>query len=143
MIFTAVMIAGYMSLLVGLAVASPGIGLTGTIISCVPNDWRDWAHAPAYGLLAWLIIQGFRLRGWPLGYAMISGISLTVVFGLWTEVAQGAAPGREASLEDVMKDTAGGIAAAGLILWRYIAASSQSALPAVRSMARRRPMKGL
>jgi hypothetical protein len=143
MVFIAVAILGYMLLLVGLAVASPGIGITGTIISFVPGDWRDWAHAPAYGLLAWLIMQGFRLRGWPMHYAMISGILLTVVFGLWTEVAQGSAPGREASLHDVMKDALGGMAAAGLMLWRHRAVCAQPQLLLVRSVSIRRLMKGL
>lgn len=142
MVFITAVILGYMVLLVGLAVASPGIGITGTIISFVPNDWRDWAHAPAYGLLAWLIMQGFRLRSWPVHYAMISGILLTVVFGLWTEVAQGSTPGREASLHDVMKDAVGAMTAAILMLWRHKAACAQPGLLLVRTTGLRRLMKG-
>lgn len=117
MLFIAVILA-YMLLLTGLAVASPGIGFTGSLIFLVPESWRDWSHVPAYGLLAWLVMQGFRLRDWPVPYAMFAGILWTVMFGLWTEVAQGFAPGRETSLHDVLNDTAGGLMAAMLMLWQ-------------------------
>lgn len=117
MLFIAVILA-YMLLLTGLAVASPGIGFTGSLIFLVPESWRDWSHVPAYGLLAWLVMQGFRLRDWPVPYAMFAGILWTVMFGLWTEVAQGSAPGRETSWHDVLNDTAGGLMAAMLMLWQ-------------------------
>lgn len=117
MLFIAVILA-YMLLLTGLAVASPGIGFTGSLIFLVPESWRDWSHVPAYGLLAWLVMQGFRLRDWPVPYAMFAGILWTVMFGLWTEVAQGSAPGRETSWHDVLNDTVGGLMAAMLMLWQ-------------------------
>lgn len=125
------MILGYMLLLTGLAVASPGLGFTGSIIVFVPESWRDWAHVPAYGVLAWLVMQGFRLRNWPTPYAMCAGILWTMMFGLWTEVAQGEAPGRETSLHDVVKDTAGGLMAATVMLWQQKAAllSSKATVP--------------
>lgn len=117
MLFIAVILA-YMLLLTGLAVASPGIGFTGSLIFLVPESWRDWSHVPAYGLLTWLVMQGFRLRDWPVPYAMFAGILWTVMFGLWTEVAQGSAPGRETSWHDVLNDTVGGLMAAMLMLWQ-------------------------
>ncbi|GMV49673.1 MAG: hypothetical protein NBKEAIPA_02932 [Nitrospirae bacterium] len=115
MVVVCIVILVYMVLLLGLAVASPGIGLTGALLALVPDDWRDWAHVPAYGILAWLVMQGFRLRGWPLPYALLSGLAVTVTFGLWTEVAQGSIPGREASLPDLAKDGAGALLAAVMI----------------------------
>ncbi|WHZ21817.1 MAG: hypothetical protein OJF47_000929 [Nitrospira sp.] len=117
MLFIAVILA-YMLLLTDLAVSSPGIGFVGSLISLVPESWRDWSHVPAYGLLAWLVMQGFRLRDWPVPYAMFAGILWTGMFGLWTEVAQGSAPGRETSLHDVLNDTAGGLMAAMVMLWQ-------------------------
>jgi VanZ family protein len=116
MVLVAALILGYMFFLVGLAVASPGIGFHGTLISLVPENWRDMAHVPAYGALAWLLIRGFRRRGWPLSYAMLCGILLSTVFGLWTEVVQGSTPGRETSLHDLVSDTLGGMMAATLVL---------------------------
>ncbi|MBI4000670.1 MAG: VanZ family protein [Nitrospira defluvii] len=142
MLLMAAVILGYMLLLIGLAVASPGIGFTGTLISFVPDNWRDWAHVPAYGLLAWLAIQGFRLRGWPLPYAMLCGILLTAVFGLWTEVAQGFAPGRETSLHDLLNDTVGGMMAATLVLWQCRLSRSTPSLILMRAPRLRRLMKG-
>ena len=73
MLLVVAVIAGYMLLLAGLAVASPGIGFTGSLLHLVPGDWRDAAHVPAYGLLAWLAMVGFRLRGWPIRYALSYG----------------------------------------------------------------------
>lgn len=142
MVVVAAVILGYMLLLVGLAVASPGIGLTGTLISFVPENWRDLAHVPAYGLLAWLAIQGFRLRGWPLPYAMLCGILLTMVFGVWTEVAQGSAPGRETSLHDVVNDTVGGMMAATLVLCQCGLSHFTPPMTLMRATGLRRPTKG-
>ncbi len=142
MVLITALILGYMLLLFGLAIASPGIGFTGSLISLVPDNWRDWAHVPAYGLLAWLAIQGFRLRGWPIPYAVISGILLTVVFGLWTEVAQGSAPGRETSLRDLLNDTVGGMMAATLVLWQCRLSHSTRGLILMRAAGLRRLMKG-
>ena len=142
MVLITALILGYMLLLLGLAVASPGIGLTGSLISLVPDNWRDWAHVPAYGLLAWLAIQGFRLRGWPLPYAMTFGILVTVVFGLWTEVAQGSAAGRETSLHDLLNDTVGGVMAATLVLWQCNLSHCTHGLILMRAAGLRRLMKG-
>ncbi|MBK9111584.1 MAG: VanZ family protein [Nitrospira sp.] len=119
MFFIVAVIAGYMLLLVGLAVASPGIGFTGSLLHLVPGDWRDAAHVPAYGLLAWLAMVGFRLRGWPIRYALLVGIAFAGVFGLWTEVVQGTAPGREASLSDLLNDLTGAMMAGALMLWLH------------------------
>lgn len=141
MVLTAA-VAAYMLLLVGLAVASPGIGFAGSLISFVPGDWRDWAHVPAYGFLAWLAMQGFRLRGWPIFHAICSGVLLTMLFGLWTEAAQDSIPDREASLHDVLNDTVGGIIAATLLLWQHRTAGQSSRLILIRTEDLRRSMKG-
>ena len=143
MVLVAALILGYMFFLIGLAVASPGIGFHGTLISLVPENWRDMAHVPAYGALAWLLIQGFLWRGWPLSYAMLCGILLSMVFGLWTEVAQGSAPGRETSLHDLMSDTWGGIMAATLVLWQEKYSCPAPSLALMRVTSRHRQRKGI
>jgi VanZ family protein len=143
MVLIAAAILGYMLLLIGLAVASPGIGITGTLISLVPESWRDWAHVPAYGLLAWLAIQGFRIRGWPLPYALLCGSLSTVMFGLWTEVAQGLAPGRETSLHDVVNDTVGGMMAAALVAGQCVWCQCTPTLKLMRTSGLRGLLKGI
>ncbi len=116
MVFAAPVIVSYMLVLVGLAVAAPGIGWGGSLIELVPGTWRDGAHVPAYGLFAWFVMWGLLRREWPVVHATCIGVLATGVFGLWTEVAQGTAPGREASLDDVWNDLLGGMIAAALML---------------------------
>ena len=142
MLFGAAVILGYMIVLAVLAVAAPGIGLGGSLIDLVPGDWRDWAHVPAYGLLAWLVMWGFRRRGWSLIHATFVGILFTAVFGLWTEVAQGTTPGREPSLHDVLNDLLGGMVAAALMLWQNRARSLSPRGVVVSRAVLRCPMKG-
>lgn len=142
MLFIASMVAGYMMLLVGLALAAPGIGFTGSLLDLLPGDWRDWAHVPAYGLLAWLAMLGFRRRGWPIPYALFTGLLFSTVFGLWTEVAQGATPGREASFHDVLKDLLGGMMAATLMLWQHRTARLSPRVLFVRKTNLRSLMEG-
>ena len=117
MLFIGTIVASYMGLLVGLAVAAPSAGVTGTLIELVPGNWRDEAHIPAYGMLAWMVMWGLRRRGWPVRYAVPVGVLGTLVFGLWTEVAQGTVPSREASLPDLLNDLVGSLMAA--VLMRY------------------------
>ena len=134
MLLVVAVIAGYMLLLAGLAVASPGIGFTGSLLHLVPGDWRDAAHVPAYGLLAWLAMVGFRLRGWPIRYALLVGIAFAGVFGLWTEVVQGTAPGREASLSDLLNDLTGAMMAGALMLWLHSTSTqTDRVVPALRA----------
>lgn len=142
MVFAAAVILSYMLLLAGLAVAAPGIGLTGSLIELVPGDWRDCAHVPAYGLLAWIVMWSFRRRGWPVLHAAFVGVLVTTVFGLWTEVAQGTAPGREASLHDLLNDLLGGTMAAALRLWQDRELSLSTRCVPARGTTLRRQMKG-
>lgn len=142
MVFPALVIVSYMLLLSGLAVAAPGIGLGGLLIDLVPGTWRDGAHVPAYGLLAWLVMWGLLRRGWPVIHASCIGILTTAVFGLWTEVAQGTAPGREASLHDVGNDMLGSMIAAGLMLWQEKALNRSKSLMRARGRNRHHLIKG-
>ena len=142
MFFIVAVIAGYMLLLVGLSVASPGIGVTGLLLHLVPDDWRDAAHVPAYGLLAWLAMIGFRLRGWPIRYALLVGIAFAGVCGLWTEVAQGTAPGREASAHDLLNDLLGAMMAAALMMGQHLTSNRTYGFVAALRMNLRCLMKG-
>ena len=47
-----------------------------------------------------------------------------MVFGLWTEVAQGSAPGREPSMHDLINDAMGGMMAVTLIVGQSILAGN-------------------
>jgi hypothetical protein len=89
MLLVVAVIAGYMLLLVGLAVASPGIGFTGSLLHLVPGDWRDAAHVPAYGLLAWLAMVGLP-PAW-LAYSLRPARWNRVCRGLW--LMDGGGPG--------------------------------------------------
>lgn len=142
MILLPAAVVGYMLLLAGLAVASPGVGFAGTFITFVPDGWQDGAHVPAYGLLGWLAIRGFLLRGWPSHYAVLCGTLLTMVFGLWTEVAQGSAPGRETSLKDLLNDAAGGLMAATLVSARYGWARNKAHPKSAQAVGLSCPLKG-
>lgn len=142
MVFAASIIVSYMLLLVGLAVAAPGIGLGGSLIELVPVNWRDAAHVPAYGLLAWLVMWGLRRRGWPVLQATGIGVLAAGVFGLWTEVAQGTAPGRETSLHDVWNDLLGGMIAGALALWWERARTNSTSLKVAQARNRHHEMKG-
>lgn len=130
MVFAALIILSYMLLLAGLAVAAPGIGWGGFLIELVPENWRDAAHVPVYGLLAWMVMWGLLRRGWPVRHAVSIGVLATGVFGLWTEVAQGMAPERDTSLDDVWKNLLGGMISAALVLGRERAMSFPKALTA-------------
>jgi len=142
MVFAASIIVSYMLLLVGLAVAAPGIGLGGSLIELVPGNWRDAAHVPAYGLLAWLVTWGLRRRGWPVLQATGIGVLAAGVFGLWTEVAQGTAPGRETSLHDVWNDLLGGMIAGALALWWERARTNSTSLKVAQARNHHHVMKG-
>jgi VanZ family protein len=109
-----------MALLTLLAVASPGVGLIGAGITVVPDDLRGWSHVPLYGGLAWLVIHSFQVRGWPTAAAVVVGASVSILFGLWTELAQISAPGREPSIEDLLFDGLGIMTAAALLSLRAV-----------------------
>jgi hypothetical protein len=129
-------VASYMGLLTLLATASPGVGFLGDGITIVPAELRGWSHVPLYGGLAWLIIYSLRVRGWPIAQAAIVGAAISMLFGLWTELAQVWAPGREPSIEDLLFDGLGIAMAAGLFSMRTSA--SRTFVPVI-SILRYRP----
>lgn len=111
-------IVGYMGLLVVLAMTSPGVGPIGMLMLILPGDLMEGMHAPAYGLLALLVIRAFDRRGWPVPFAVTVGLLVAVVFGLWTEVAQGPVPGREPSVKDMLVNLVGILSAGTMVLWQ-------------------------
>ncbi len=104
----------YAGMLYAGAMIAPGAGLSGRLLCQIPLNLLDWAHAPGYGILAWLLIQGLRQRAWPFFYAVPTGAAAALIFGLWTEVWQAAVPGRTPSTDDLTID-AMGIGAAALL----------------------------
>ncbi len=113
----------YVGMLYFGALIAPGVGYPGRLISQIPLNLLDWAHAPGYGLLAWLLIQGLRNRQWPITLATATGAAASLIFGLWTEIWQASVPGRTPSTDDLMIDAMGiGVAAMWALLgqkpWR-------------------------
>ena len=110
-------IPAYIILLVLLATASPGVGGFGWLLLSFPEQFLDYLHVPAYGLLAWLGITGLSRRGWSLFPALAVASLSTLVFGLWTETLQVSVPGRGLELQDVILDGIG-IVAADIVAFR-------------------------
>jgi VanZ family protein len=108
----------YMVLLACGAMIAPGVGVFGGLLVMIPNAVTEWSHAPAYGLLTWLLTAGLQRRGWPRQYALSVGMSMAGVFGLWMEIFQGFVPGRVVDSGDLMVNTAGIGIAALLLLWQ-------------------------
>jgi hypothetical protein len=109
-------VLGYMGLLCFGAIIAPGVGLSGHLLILVPGSLLDWAHAPAYGILAVLLTHGLLHRAWPLTYALPVSAAAAFVFGLWTEVLQGSVQGRETNVDDLVVDAIGiGLAAVILL----------------------------
>jgi VanZ family protein len=108
----------YMVLLGFGTIVSPGVGFFGGIIAMFPQWVTESSHAPAYGILTWLLASGFHRRGWPRPYALFAAGASAMVFGLWMEIIQGSVPGRVVSLEDVIANGAGIGMVVALILWR-------------------------
>jgi VanZ family protein len=104
---TIVLILGCMSVLWWGAMIVPGVGVSGHVMVTMSPTLVDWAHAPGYGLLAWLLTLGLQRRHWPLLYAVIVGSAISFVFGLWTEIFQGSVPGRHPSTDDLIVDAVG------------------------------------
>lgn len=102
-----IVVLGYMGLLYVGAIIVPGDGIVGKLMSLVPSSLWNLAHAPAYGILAVLLILLLKSRGWPSSYTFPVAAAAALVFGLWTEVLQGSIHGRQASLEDLLVDGIG------------------------------------
>ena len=103
---------GCMSLLYFGAVIAPGVGLSGYLMVQTPSVLLEWAHAPGYGILAWLLIRWLLRRNWPFSYALAVGSAASLVFGIWTEAFQGTVPGRQPSTDDLLIDAIGIFSAA-------------------------------
>jgi VanZ family protein len=106
----------YMVLLGFGTVITPGVGLAGTLLSLCPQHLTDFSHAPAYGLLTWLLTNGLRECGWPKSMALWVGALVAMVFGLSMETLQGFVPGRYVEMGDIVMNAIGIAMAALLIL---------------------------
>ncbi len=143
MVFLAAAVPSYMLVLTLLAVATPGSGLSGSILDLVPSVWREQAHLPAYGLLAYLVMWGLRRSDWSISSAIVAGLGITCLFGLYTELLQHGVPGREASLSDWLADAAGAIVAGGLLFVQTWATRPAPCLVTARPSSLARSWKGL
>lgn len=126
---------GYMMLLCFGAMIAPGVGLSGRLITQMPPVLLEWAHAPGYGILAWLLTRSLRGRGWPIVYAVLAASSAAFVFGLWTEVLQGLVPGRSTSSDDLAVN-AGGITLIACAMLAQNRTEGRAARPVMLSVKR-------
>ena len=102
----------YMVLLAFGAIATPGVGIAGSMLAVLPQPVTEYSHAPAYALLTWLLTGGFRNRGWSKQMALRLGVMAALVFGVWMELLQGFVPGRTVDIHDVAFNAIGiGLAA--------------------------------
>jgi VanZ family protein len=102
----------YMVLLAFGAIATPGVGIAGSLLAVVPQPVTEYSHAPAYALLTWLLTGGLRNRGWSKQMALRLGVMAAMVFGVWMELLQGFVPGRTVDIQDVAFNAIGiGLAA--------------------------------
>ena len=89
------------------ATIAPGDGVTGSLLVLVPQPVTEYSHAPAYGLLAWVLTSSLRKRGWPQWTALWVGAFAAMVFGLWMEILQAFVPGRVVESGDVALNSMG------------------------------------
>ncbi len=102
----------YMVLLAFGAIATPGVGIAGSMLAVLPQPVTEYSHAPAYALLTWLLTGGFQNRGWSKQMALRLGVMAAMVFGVWMELLQGFVPGRTVDIQDVAFNAIGiGLAA--------------------------------
>lgn len=123
----------YMGLLGFGAMISPGVGVFGQIIAMLPQSVTELSHAPAYGLLTWLVTGELQGCGWPRRYALFVAMASALVFGIWMEIFQGFVPGRVVDSGDVLMNGIGIAMAALLILWRGMPADSGGQLVPARA----------
>ncbi len=116
----------YMILLAFGMMITPGVGISGSLIVLLPQWVTESSHAPAYGLLAWLMTSGLIWRGWPFRYAVPVAMAGAMVFGLWMEIIQGMIPGRSTSTDDLMANGIGVGLAMIVMCWRSIRAAGQN-----------------
>ena len=107
----------YMALLGFGAVITPGVGVAGSLLALLPQPVTEYSHAPAYGLLTWLLTSGLQGRGWPQPMALSTAVFAAMVFGLFMEILQAFVPGRVVDIGDVAFNAIGIGLAALLILW--------------------------
>ena len=115
----------YMGLLGFGAVISPGVGFFGRLVAMLPQPVTELSHAPAYGLLTWLLTSGFRGYGWRRRSALLMAMAIALIFGIWMEILQGFIPGRVVDSGDIMVNAVGIGVAALLTLWRGMSAHSE------------------
>lgn len=91
-----------------------------------PDDWAgdlliNLLHVPLYAGLAflWMIpVDTLRMSTWTKGMLVVV---ICILYGVTDEWHQMYVPGRESSLVDLVANTAGAFAGAGLYIgWRYM-----------------------
>ncbi|MES9880606.1 MAG: VanZ family protein [Sedimenticola sp.] len=94
----------------------PGSG-PDEITPWLPGEIKNLLHIPIFGLFALLLWYGIKDHFQRLGWAFISVIGLTLIFGILDEWHQSFIPDRTVSLEDVISDLLGGLIAVSAALY--------------------------
>lgn len=123
----------YMGLLGFGATTSPGVGILGRLIEMLPQPVTELSHAPAYGLLTWMLSGALQRYGWSQHYALFVAILTAFVFGIWMEIFQSFVPGRAMEGGDVLMNGIGIGTTALLILWREKSIDSRVKVVPARS----------
>jgi len=105
----------YMVLLAFGAMATPGVGIGGSMLAVFPQPVTEYSHAPAYALLTWLLASGLRNQGWSKQMALWLAVMAAMIFGVWMEFLQAFVPGRTVDIYDVASNAIG-IGLAALVL---------------------------
>lgn len=87
--------------------------------STILRAWyMNLRHAPAYGLLATLILWSLARRGEPWAsdrLRIVWAVALTTLYGVSDEIHQSFVPGRDASVLDLITDLVGALFALHLL----------------------------
>ncbi|MEO0651981.1 MAG: VanZ family protein [Planctomycetota bacterium] len=90
----------------------------------VPLFFNDFAHAPLFGMVAFLALIALPRRMEPFPWPRLDRrawwgvLALVALYGISDEIHQSTTPGRDASLGDVITDVVGGFSV--LMLARHL-----------------------
>ena len=83
-----------------------------------PPAWHNFAHVPAYAVLAWLWWRALVHARWSRAVALWGAAALAFAYGLFDELHQYFVPGRFLSATDAALNGVGCLVAVTWIRWR-------------------------
>jgi len=104
---------GYAGVLAAVSLLPSGVGTLSGWDTAISPGLQNLLHVPAYGLLVWLVARAMDLRR--LRHLALAAAACAAFGGL-LECAQAAIPGRFGSMEDMLLNLAGTVAAVPIML---------------------------